>query len=328
VFITDDQWQDYNNYEWLDRAIKQGLETGKTVCIVPWDEKIISPYHLKLSEVLNKYEHDPVWLITQLNEEDQKIYKFQHKILCKMLELPWWVLNDCLGYYATTDRKQHAHIGSSNYLCMLGRYNPHKFDLATELRKQGLDNAGVITVMDPKQYPKENLEFCQPNPLKPYRNLPKSWPKMAAQVLINNTMVSSNVENFLYIEDQYADIPLMINPETTCGIFFNTEKSLWPLLLGKLMLVYGKPGVMSHVQRFYDVDFGRYADLSFDQPTSDWSDEGNQARLTMLVERNQDLIRDCSNVYNQLQPELESARWTLGPNIYKYFVQQLEKISN
>ena len=32
------------------------------------------------------------------------------------------------------------------------------------------------------------------------------------------------------------------------------------------MLVYGKPGVMRHMQRFYDVDFGSYADLSFYTP--------------------------------------------------------------
>jgi hypothetical protein len=324
VFITEDQWQDYNSYEWLDQLIQQGLDRGKIVCVVPWDEEIISPEHLKLSSVLNKYVDDPVWLVTQLNEEDQKIYKFQHQIQCKMIEIPWWLLNDCLGYYAVASKTVDHTTGSKNFLCMLGRYSPHKFDLACALRPYG--EFGLITVNDSKAYPKENQEFCQQNPRPPYQHKPNAWPKMAAQAKINNVWVSSNVENFLYIDKIYADVPLMINPETTCGIFFNTEKGLWPLLLGKLMLVYGKPGVMRHMQRFYDVDFERYADLSFDQPTSDWSDEGNRARLGMLVERNQDLIQDCSSVYKNLQPELESARWTLGRNIYRYFVQQLEQI--
>jgi hypothetical protein len=326
VFITEVEWQESNNYELLDRLIQQGLSRGKIVCVVPWDEKIIGHNHLKLSQVLNKYNSDPVWLITQLNFEDQKIYRFQHHLECKIIEVPWWLLNDCLSYYATADRTINHKTGSINFLCMLGRYEPHKFNLAQAL--QSYSKFGLITVSDKRAYPEENLEFCQQHPNPPYKKISSTgYPKVGAQVQINNTWVSSNVENFLYIEKQYLDVPLMINPETTCGIFFNTEKSLWPLLLGKLMLIYGKPGVMRHMQRFYDVDFSSYADLSFDQATDDWSESGHKARLTMLVEKNQKLICNCDQIYKQLQPKLESARWTIGRNIYQYFVQQIEKIS-
>ena len=325
IFITAEQWQDYNNYEWLDQVIQKGLKLNKIICIIPWDEFIINPTHLELSKVLNKYTNDPVWFITQLDDESQKIYTFQHNIKCKIIELPWWMLNDCLGYYAVS-KKIPTRIGKYNYLCMLGRYESHKFDLAKLLREYKLDNYGLITVSDPKMYPEENLDFCIPNKNPPYRNLHKSWPKTAAQAKINDVWVSSNVENFLFIEQEYTDIPLIINPETTCGIFFNTEKSLWPLLLGKLMLVYGRPGAMKYMQRFYDVDFSSYANLDFDLSTDDWTKEGHFKRLQMLVYKNRHLIEDCNEIYQQMKRNLESARWTLGRNIYKYFVSQLDKI--
>jgi len=330
MFITHDQWQGCNHYEWLDQLIKQGLSQNKLVCIVPWDESILIntslfSMNLELSKVLNKYVNDPVWLITQLDDNSQKIYTFQYNIQCKIIELPWWLLNDCLAYYAVTKRIDNQ-IGQNNYLCMLGRYEQHKFDLALELKKYQLNSYGLITVSDPTKFPKENLEFCQANKKIPYTNCPLPWPKMGAQVNINGVWVSSNVENFLFIEQEYSDIPLMINPETTCGIFFSTEKSLWPLLLGKLMLIHGRPEAMKYMQRFYDVDFLSYANLEFDQITDNWTVEGHRERLDLLINQNQQLIQNCSDVYQQLRPKLESARWTLGENMYKYFIKQLDKI--
>ena len=327
IFITGDQWQDYDRYEWLDQRIQQGLDQNKIVCMVPWDEDIISPLDThKLSKVLNRYINDPVWLITQLDSEAQKIYTFQHGIQCKIIELPWWLLNDCLSYYAVTNKIDNQ-IGKNNYLCMLGRFEQHKFDVALALKKYQLDSYGLITIAYPDLYPPENLNFCQAHKKVPYTNLNQPlWPKMGAQVEINGVWVSSNVENFLFIEQEYSDIPLMINPETTCGIFFSTEKSLWPLLLGKLMLIHGRPGAMKYMQRFYDVDFSSYANLNFDQQSDNWTSQGHQARLELLINQNQQLIQNCSEIYQHLYPELESARWTLGRNMYKYFIEQLDKI--
>lgn len=323
IFITPDQWQNYNDYTWLDQLIELGLSQGKIVCVVPWDEDIINPDdHSKLSVILNKYINDPVWMITQLEQEDQKIYTFQHGIRCKIIEIPWWLLNDCLSYYAVADRIE-TKVSQQNYLCMLNRYNSHKWDLALTLKKYHLDTSGLITVTNANAYPKENLEFCQVNKKVPYSN---GNPIVGAATKINDVWISNNVKNFLFIEKEYSNIPLIINPETTCGIFFSTEKSLWPLLLGKLMLIYGRPGVMRYMQRFYDIDFSIYANLEFDQSSDDWSDKGHQDRLEILINKNRSLIQDCTGVYQTLQPKLESARWTLGSNMYKFFINQLDKI--
>ena len=315
LWITPDQWQDCQKYEWLNRLIKKGLGQKKHVCVVPWDENIIGQKVESFSAVLNSYANSAVWLITQLNEQEKKLYTFQHGICCKILEIPWWFLNDCLTYERVSKRVKRSCDSHHNYLCMLGRYESHKFDLAKELFEQSLDKFGLITVSDPEVYPKEAMNFCQINPVKPYQNLsmPQFW-------------ISGNVANLLHLETYYADIPLIIHPETSCGIFFNTEKSLWPLLLGKLMLVYGKAGVMGSIQRFYDVDFSTYADLLFDQPNNDWSEQGHRARLKLLIDLNGPLIQDCREIYLALQPQLEKARWNLGKNIYAFVVQQLKNI--
>jgi hypothetical protein len=326
TFITNGQWQDFNDYRWLDIIIQQELEKGQKICIVPWDENTIGNDEaaLKLSKVLNKYIDDPVWFVTQFNEQDQKLYTFQYQLQCKIIELPWWLLNDCLTYYAVTNRIPISLNIEKNFLCMLGRFQEHKADLAYSLRE--FADHGIITISYPTTYPLDTMSFCRKNEFDPYNKLSTNNEKMAAQTKIKGIWVSANVQNFLYIQQKYANIPLMIHPETTCGIFFNTEKTLWPLLLGKLMLIHGKPGAMQHIQRFYDVDFSSYCDLTFDLPPESWTDEEHLERCRLLCSKNRDLIVDCSNIYNKLHTDLEKARWTIGKNMYNFFITQINSL--
>jgi hypothetical protein len=146
---------------------------------------------------------------------------------------------------------------------------------------------------------------------------------IARQVNINGVWVSKNVENYLHIDQKYHHIPLAINPETVTVNFKSTEKSIWPILLGKLFLIYGRPGTMAWIQRFYDIDITRFADTTYDSISGLDSDK---KRLSAMIDTNQELIKNAKHIYQQLQPELESARWTLGKNLYKFFVSQLESI--
>jgi hypothetical protein len=329
VFITRGEWQDYKNYKWLDEKIQKILNDGKIACLVPGDGFILLNINPELSNVLNQYENDPVYFLTLLDSENQKSYSFQRNIKCKMLEVPWWFLNECLSYYAVVNKDSNSIDQtkiSKNFLCMLGRHEPHKFDLGYALRPYG--EFGLITVLAGAKdvYPSEILEFAKINYEDPYDNITTEYDITAAQIKKNDVWISCNVENYLQIEKTYSGIPLIVHPETTCGQYFNTEKSLWPLLLGKLMLIYGIPGTMAHMQKFYDVDFSMYADLSFDEPTVEWTEESHRKRLQLLIEKNQNLIIDCTQVYKELKNELEEARWTLGRNLYHFFVNQIEQI--
>jgi hypothetical protein len=45
-----------------------------------------------------------------------------------------------------------------------------------------------------------------------------------------------------------------------------------------------------------------------------------------MLDQNQDLISTAAKVHQRLQPQLEAARWTIGKNLYEYFVSQLDQI--
>jgi hypothetical protein len=331
TFVTPADWKDYQNYAWLDEIIQESLSNGKPVCILPWDEAVLAWPDSTLSTILNQYQKEPVWFVTQLDARDQMIYTDWYRLGCKIFDLPWLLLNDTLAYYHVSDRTPVAMPArpTHQYLCMLGRYESHKFDLALALRHRDLHLQGLITVSDPEKYPEENRQFCLPNANPPTDSVAETaipGDRASAHYQHGDISISGNVKNYLFIEQTYADIPMIVHPDTTCGIFQNTEKVLWPLLLGRVMLTYGRPGVMSSIQKWYDVDFAEYANLEFDSYQGDWSHSAHAHRLDLMLDLNQDLIQNSAQVHRRLQPQLEAARWTIGKNLYKYFVANLDQI--
>jgi hypothetical protein len=236
-----------------------------------------------------------------------------------------------LTYYqvANTASDFATNDNDHNFLCLIGNTaNNHKTDLARELHKKQLSSYGLITVNRHWSFSPDLLEFCQVNQEDIYIPTDPNYPTIARQTNINGVWVSKNVENYIHIDQKYHSIPLAINPETTTFHFKSTEKSIWPVLLGKLFLIYGRPGSMAWVQRFYDVDITTFANTTYDavDEHTGLSDDYDRIRLYKMIHDNQDLIKNAKDIYLKLQPALESARWTLGKNLYKFFVSQLELI--
>lgn len=318
---------DLENYDWLEEAIQTGLSQGKSVVLIAEDEHVLFTPNKQLTAIVNDYVNAPVYWITMLDLESQKIYKNFHGFKIKMIELPWILLNECLTYYAVanTATKFDCNPNGYNYFCLIGNMaSPHKPALARALHAKGLSNYGLITVNNNWSFDQDLLDFCQVNQEVIYDpNLNPEYPMIARQVNINGVWVSQNVTNYLYIDQKYFGIPLAINPETTVVGYKSTEKSIWPILLGRLFLIYGRPGSMAWVQRFYDIDITTFANVEFD--THQYH-QTSPERLNQLIDLNRGLIQDAQDIYRHLQPALESARWTLGRNLYKFFVSQLESI--
>lgn len=318
----------------LRSRIDKSLQNNKKVAFVIEDEHVIFPVNPDLVQLLNSYQNESFWLITQLDSTCQLVYTFQHAIKCKIIELPWLWLNDALAYYQVHSVVHPTNTNSStSYICMIGNMIAHhKLDLVRELQKQNLDQYGLITVLTPLEEFKNN-KYIQVNPVPPYKNLNTKYSKIAAQVLCKTNLtqediwISSNVENFLHIEKTYSHIPLVVHPETSVGIFFNTEKSLWPLLLGKMTLIYSRPGQMKSIQRFYDFDISKYADLAFDV-CDGYDDQSNNSRLQMMLSDNQDLIKNSKDIYTQFCVDLETARWSIGQNLLDFCHAQINIILN
>lgn len=333
--IHSGMWQSYRDYEWLDNKIAAALEDNKTVGLFIWDENI--SFNSLFIKCLLKYQSNPVYIISQL--DDFSIFCcYKNQGIQNIIEVPWWLLNDCLCYYRVYNSNLLTNKSESdyNFLCMVNRYEKHKLNLIRELGNAGLYQFGYITVSDHSTVDADIQNFCQQSPYLPYSNLSQTWAarcQVADAVVnidfgnteVNGIHISANVENFLQIEKQYPTIPLIINPETSYGCFFTTEKSLWPLLLGRLCLISGRRGVMRDIQRFYDVDFSSYINLEFDE-IQGWTEQDQQNRVSTMISHNKDLIKDSKDIYQSLQSKLEQARWTIGKNMYDFFVRQIAQI--
>ena len=324
---------DLANYDWLEPKIQQGLSQGRSVVIIPEDEHVAFLANTQLTNILNNYVDSPVYWITMLDHHAQQAYRELHQFRIKILELPWLLLNECLTYYRVADTATNFATNHNNYnfFCLIGNTaSAHKTDLARELHKKQLSSHGLITVNKNWSFPLDLLEFCQVNQENIYDpSTNPDYPIVARQTNINGVWVSKNVENYLRIDQDYHDIPLAINPETTTINSKSTEKSIWPVLLGKLFLIYGRPGSMAWIQRFYDVDITAFADITYDaadETTPGNGEDYDKRRLRKMIDDNQDLIKNAKDIHQQLQPALESARWTLGKNLYNFFVAQLESI--
>ena len=315
-----DQWQSTTNYDWLDQRISSALENKRIVCICAWEEEVAWPPNDDMFATVNKYQHDPVYWVTQfVTGTCNTNFKL------KIVEIQWWLLNDCLMYHHFRQIAVPTKKYKENYLCMLGRYEPHKYELGKQLYQHGLGQSGMITVAYPHNYPRDHSNFSQPCAVKLYPKLNHHLGKTRANTKIGNVWASGNVENFVALANEFADIPLIINPDTTCNIIQMSEKLIWPMLLGKLFLLYGNNGIMRAVQRFYDIDISRWANLEFDDIVG-WTPDHQHQRLITMIEKNRSLIQDCRDIYHELKPELENASHTVIKNFYSFFTDQLSKV--
>ena len=338
-FIMPDQWESIEDYAWLTEEIRQGLNNNKKVCVVPWDEIILTSISLELSKSLNQFKNDPVWLVTQLPVDRQKLYTFQYQIDCKIVEVPWWMVNESLCYYGVSLlREVNITESDTNYVCMLGRYEPHKLNLAKQLHQHNLAKFGKITASKGR-WPTDWSAYCESHfdneIFKQYLvdagvNSPKikDFKRIngeAAKVEYNNRLISVNTKNYVILEDELQNVPMIINTETSCGIFLSTEKSIWPILLGKIFLLSGQVGIMDYVQRFLNYNLSDIVDLDFDQ-VGGYTNEDHVLRLQKMLTNNRKLIENCLDVYQEKQSILQQNRIDFGKNMYNFLVNQLETI--
>jgi hypothetical protein len=332
-----------NGYNWLNNEIKAHLLDEKIVLVIPEDEEVMYPLEEQFVSILNKYTNDKVYFVTQM--PDSTIYT-DGGINCKILELPWMMTNDCLCYHAIKTSTSLTNTTKYNYITFTGRVQQHKISLLQKLHDLDLSKYGLLTVMNNNEH-----QYNLPDALKadvvinadpPYTEYQEyQLDKQKHHELysddyrgfmeggfhkINDIWVSANVVNFVKIQEMYHDVPLVVHAETTTGIFPMTEKSVWPVLLGKLFLIHGHKGVMNEIKRFYDIDMSEYINLAFDDLDDGWSDEADIARITMMLSDNKSLIQNASQVYNDYKPLLEKASYTFGENMYNFFISQLDKI--
>ena len=343
------QWREHSSgyrhggkgYKWLTDKITHYVNNNYTVLVIPEDEEVMYPLDQRFTNVLNHFKDNKVHLVTQLS--DFSIYRLAG-IKCDILELPWMMVNDCICFHAVFNRQIITKHVNANYISFTGRIQDHKLKLLELLCNNGVGGYGLLTTMnkdDHADLPPFLRKYCTVNIIPPYVDydsyqLNNTTHKLYTNDIvgfmeggfykINDIWVSSNVVNFLSIYKEYANVPLVVHSETTAGVFPMTEKSVWPILLGKLFLINGHQGVMNEIQRFYNIDIKLFANTDFDDLENNWSDSSNSTRIQCMIEDNKELITNATQIYNKLKPELDKASYSFAENLYNFYIKQLQSI--
>lgn len=325
----NDQWLGSDlNPELVFDEIQDHLQKNKKVLVVPFDEYVMGDDY-NFSSVLNQFENEPVYFVTEMDDEQSLYWRFQKKLTCKILELPFILLNDAICYNKLKKVKTVNSALESNYnfLCMINRSENSKYDLCKMLLDLDLAKHGLVTYRSDNApaFVKENFTYNPDGPIDP-GNLPTKNRQEAGQLYDNNILASGNVLNYFHLEQTY-DIPLIINPESTVGIFPNTEKSLWPALLGKMYLIYGHQHIMSWVQRFCTHGPENFCDLTFDN-VEGYSEKDHLLRLETMLTKNKDLILNAREIYLDHKDKLEINRVDIVKNLYNFFISQLNSVGD
>ncbi|MBT6935986.1 MAG: hypothetical protein HN982_00200 [Candidatus Marinimicrobia bacterium] len=327
-------------YKWLHDEINTNLKLNKIVLVIPEDEDVMYPSDPKFTKVLNNHATDDVYLVTQM--PDFGIY-IDAGITCKILELPWMMVNDCLCFHSVVNKYKHTASPSKyNFISFIGRNQEHKMSVFEHLCLYNLDQYGLLTMLgenDLHSLPPSIRNKVSINEIPPYIDYEKSKNythelyhdgiygfKEGGFSKICNIWVSANVENFLKIKELYHDVPLVVHAETTTGVFPMTEKSVWPILLGKMFLIHGHQGVMYEIQQFYDIDISDFANIEFDS-FHGWGVDNDNIRLDKMIVDNKSLIENASEKYKELKPQLDKSSYTFGKNMYNFFIKQLTTLT-
>ncbi len=327
-FSRDDQWKDSDlDCSLLSDIIQRHLQNNKIVFVMAFDEYVMNDANYNFADVLNQFDNDPVYFVTAMDQEQSLYWKFQKNLKCKILEIPIILINDAICYFKIAKTINQTPLESKhNFLCMTNRAEHNKYNLLKKIHKLGLHHYGLVTYRDlnPPRIFKENFIFNETGPMDP-TNLPTANRQEAGQVLIGNILVSSNVANFVHIQTTY-DMPLIINPETTVGIFPSTEKSIWPALLGRMYLIYGHQHIMRWPKRFSSYGPENFCNISFDN-VEGYTEKDHELRLEKMLVDNQYLIKHARDVYSNHRDSLEQNRNDFVINIYNFFRDQLNGLT-
>jgi hypothetical protein len=317
----------------LPARIEHALQDNKKVGLL-FEDEWVTGRNDQFSDIVNHYQDRAVYCLTQHDSKRIDIhYRGTHGLQGKILELPWVILNECLMYNNAKQHRVPTVISKgakphNKFFTLTGRYEPFRKRLLEKLLDHGLDKHGRLTIQNT---PYNNVAYdlgdrVTVEPHYPYGDQPiKTHAKMAAQFEQNNHWISCNTRNFLHIEQTYRNYPLTIIPETYYHDYFATEKSVWPILLGKLFLIVGSAGCMQYIQRFYDVDMSKFLNLEFDHmPTT--TTPQLDCKIDHMLNCNREFILNAHQVYDQHRDQLRAARNTLGPNLYRFVQEQVAQI--
>ena len=102
-----------------------------------------------------------------------------------------------------------------------------------------------------------------------------------------------------------------------------TEKSLWPIMMGRLVLIQARPRFMSWFQSYIGYDFSQYIDLEYDS-IDGWTHDLQQERTECMIDSNRMLIENAREIWHVHRQDLKLLGDSLPQKIYQRFCTALD----
>ena len=332
IYLVADQTESDFDPDLIVPQIETGLEQGKKVCLFFWDEDFIMPSANKdrLNRELEAYADQPVYLCSNMSGECLLIYKEQRSLPIKPVHVPWrylaYVVNSSkindLSYFGP------AQPRGLEFACYNNRKEWHRDVLIESLVARGLASIGDITYQSQqigsgKQPPRYYQDNDRP---------PSGWVSSNdnRRSIVNHEnypkLICHDSRNVSRLRQMLGDIPLVITAETNLGVFPVTEKCIWPIMLGRMFMIYARPRIMRQLQKYVEYAFEDYLDLEFDS-IDGWTRAEQQQRLDCMLDRNLYTINHAREVWESVAIGVQNSARNLPARLYREFCQCLDEIT-
>lgn len=302
--------------------IEHALKIGKKVALFFWDEDFITPskYSDELNRCLESYRDEPVYLCSNMIGDQLKIYTYQRSIPIKIIHVPWWYMTMIPAMISKKTGNYHGptNINGKHSICLINRPDSHKDMLAVGLKSRGLDD---LLYQNPAQSPNS---YYQPGDHDGWN----SSHDMKRSLIWDKTLecwIDHNARNIVRLERILGDCPMVINPESTGGIFPISEKSFWPIVLDRMFVIWARAGIMRDLQNFLTYDLSSYLDLEFDG-IEGYEIHDHQRRLECLLDKNYYTFTHARDIYPTVAEQIRNASRNIGPIFYRKFCESLDSI--
>lgn len=323
--ITDKSEIDYEPVT-IVREIDAALKQNKKVGLWFWDEDFFmeSKNKNQLDQMLQNYRDESVYLCTHMDGECMLTYK--QRMAIKVLHIPTYYFDLVRNWQWVRMTTESQHAQKLQFACYVNNPQWHKIMLQDVLLSRGFAHIGDIRCQG-QQLGAGDTEACNY-----YQRGDEAGWKSSHDMKkslhfddVNQVFVDHNIKNISRLQYMLKDIPLVIQPESNLGIFPASEKTWWPILLNRLVLIQARPRFMQWLGRYLEFDFGKIFNLEYDM-IDGWDQVVGRQRTEHMIDSNRYVIEHAREARQALKHDLMNLSQSVPEKIYKKFCDGLDQI--
>lgn len=332
IYIVPDQTHNEFDPAVIIPKIDLGLAQGKKVALMWWDADLLMPnkHSENLNRALASYRDEPVYLCVDMYGTGLLQYTSptHRNIPVKVLHCPWTQLTVVSQLCLATKQPFHGPCQQSpvQFCCFTNRLESHKEHLVRALLARNLDAVGHLVVKGQK-ISKSHYPVV---PFYKWRDR-TGWISShdMQRCLIFDQQLEAMVGHWYLTQQRLnlmmSDIPLVVHADTSMGYMPISDKVWWPLMSGRMMLLYGRSGIYQEIREITGFDSGCYLDLEFDS-IEGWDQKARTDRLECMLDKNLYVIKHAREKWHEVGSQLQDLALKIPNTLYQNFCRSLDQI--